>query len=93
LFQLFLELIQVWGDQSSLTHTSYEQHHYLTQAFVVCVAFLTEQHKQEHKDGITIYFILQLLFLEQIGSIWPKSEITLCHAKSSTFQLSVLGIF
>ncbi|XP_060555016.1 telomere length regulation protein TEL2 homolog isoform X2 [Ruditapes philippinarum] len=50
--KLFLELIQVWGDQSSLTHTSYEQHHYLTQAFVICVAFFTEQHKQEHKDEI-----------------------------------------
>ncbi|XP_053386091.1 telomere length regulation protein TEL2 homolog [Mercenaria mercenaria] len=50
--KLFLELIQVWGDQSSLNHTSYEQHYYLTQAFVICMAFLTENHKQEHKDEI-----------------------------------------
>ena len=55
MFQLFLELIQVWGDHSSLSHTSYEQHYYLTQAFVICVAFLTEHHKQEHKDGNTLF--------------------------------------
>lgn len=55
--KLFLELIQVWGDQSSLNHTSYEQHYYLTQAFVICVAFLTESHKQQHKDEILRYFM------------------------------------
>ena len=49
--QLLMELLQVWGDKSFLNHTSYEQHHYLTQALILCMAHITEQQTQEHKDG------------------------------------------
>ncbi|KAL4239491.1 TEL2 [Mactra antiquata] len=50
--KLLLELVQVWGDRSSLNHISYEQHYYITQALVICVAFITESQKHEHKDEI-----------------------------------------
>lgn len=68
--KLLLELIQVWGDQSSLNHMPYEQHHYLTQALVISMAFITENQKQQHKDDV-----LRLLMSgiqTHIGSSEPK---------------------
>ena len=50
-FQLMMEIIQVWGDKSSLNHISYEQHFYLTQALIICMAFITDKQKEENKDG------------------------------------------
>ena len=65
--QLLMELLQVWGDKSFLNHTSYEQHHYLTQALILCMAHITEQQTQEHKDGRELMF--PKLFLNSLQSI------------------------
>ena len=50
-----LEVLQVWGDKSSLNHISYEQHFYLTQALIICMAFITDKQKEENKDGKAVF--------------------------------------
>ncbi|WAQ97137.1 TELO2-like protein [Mya arenaria] len=54
------ELVQVWGDESAMRHTSYEQHVYLTQALVISIAFLTESLKHEHKDELLRYLLVSV---------------------------------
>ncbi|XP_052264514.1 telomere length regulation protein TEL2 homolog isoform X2 [Dreissena polymorpha] len=50
--KMLKELVQVWGDRSSVQHTSYEQHYYLTQALVISMAFLNDPQKHELKDEL-----------------------------------------
>ncbi|KAL3876051.1 hypothetical protein ACJMK2_033936 [Sinanodonta woodiana] len=46
--KLLYELVQVWGDKSSLRHMSREQHFYITQALIISITFITEQQKEEN---------------------------------------------
>lgn len=88
--KLLLELIQVWGDQSSLNHTSYEQHFYLTQAVLISMAFITDNQKLEHKDEI-----LRLLMpgiQTHIGSSEPRvRQLGMLVAEVVTFTLDPEG--
>ncbi|XP_052790306.1 telomere length regulation protein TEL2 homolog [Mya arenaria] len=58
--KMLKELVQVWGDESAMRHTSYEQHVYLTQALVISIAFLTESLKHEHKDELLRYLLVSV---------------------------------
>lgn len=49
--QVFLSLLEVWGDASSVKHTAYEQHRYISQAVLICVGHLNSQEKEAYKDG------------------------------------------
>ncbi|KAK3595114.1 hypothetical protein CHS0354_002366 [Potamilus streckersoni] len=50
--KLLYELVQVWGDKSSLRHMSREQHFYITQALIISIAFITEQQKEENRQEL-----------------------------------------
>jgi telomere length regulation protein len=44
-------LLDVWGDASTLRHTSYEQHLYISKAIIVCLAYTTDKDKAALKGG------------------------------------------
>ncbi|XP_048248050.1 telomere length regulation protein TEL2 homolog isoform X1 [Haliotis rufescens] len=48
--KVFLSLLEVWGDASSVKHTAYEQHRYISQAVLICVGHLNSQEKEAYKD-------------------------------------------
>ncbi|XP_067946641.1 telomere length regulation protein TEL2 homolog isoform X2 [Watersipora subatra] len=39
-YSLFSRLLSVWSDSSSIRHTSFDQHMYISKAIVICAAFL-----------------------------------------------------
>lgn len=49
--QVFKTLINVWGDASALRHTSYEQHHYISRAIVICAGFITEKDDEKERKA------------------------------------------
>ncbi|BFZ03712.1 hypothetical protein BsWGS_06751 [Bradybaena similaris] len=48
--EVCLRLLRVWGDSSSLKHTSAEQHLYISKALMMCIGSLNEAEKQSCKD-------------------------------------------
>lgn len=58
--QTFSALLDVWGSYSSIKHTSYEQHSYITRALVVCSAYLNENEIQLHKESEFLYFLYEV---------------------------------
>ena len=51
--QVLRQLLAVWGDKSSLKHTSYEQHLYLSRAIMVALSYLSEQDRATFREGET----------------------------------------
>lgn len=49
--QVFKTLVNVWGDSSALRHTSYEQHHYISRAILICAGFISEKDREEDKQA------------------------------------------
>ncbi|XP_067671945.1 telomere length regulation protein TEL2 homolog [Haliotis asinina] len=50
--KVLLCLLEVWGDASSIKHTTYEQHLYISQAVLICVGHLNSQEKETYKDEL-----------------------------------------
>ncbi len=61
-FQVVGTLLTVWGDASALKHTSYEHHLYISQAIIVCMAFLSKQDTSSMKSGRWIHWIMGILY-------------------------------
>ena len=72
----------MWGDKSSLNHISYKQHFYLTQALIICMAFITDKQKEENKDGNTV-------FDHKIASVKPLDQSGPEVIFSSSTQLGI----
>lgn len=56
---IFIEVLQklfsVWSDASSIKHTSYEQHKYITQAILICLSQLEETQLDKHRFDLTAW--------------------------------------
>ena len=59
--QVLKTLLSVWSDGSALRHTSYEQHFYISQAIMVCLAFMDEVPFQQMKEGKCMVSFKQII--------------------------------
>ncbi|XP_059147318.1 telomere length regulation protein TEL2 homolog [Physella acuta] len=52
LIEVFLNVVRVWGDGSSMKHISVEQHLYISKVLMVCMGAINEVEKKAHKDEL-----------------------------------------
>ncbi|CAH1794474.1 unnamed protein product [Owenia fusiformis] len=71
-----MTLLDVWGDSSALKHTSYDQHLYISQAIMVCLAFVSTKEKLENKQ-------------ELLGKLMPGMQ---CHLDSGEHSVRTIGM-
>ena len=52
LVETLMTILDVWGDQTAVKHTPYDQHAYITRVIILCFAHLNKEEKQIHKHKL-----------------------------------------
>ncbi|XP_061404098.1 telomere length regulation protein TEL2 homolog [Lethenteron reissneri] len=81
LIEALKTLLDTWSNASSVKHTSYEQHAYITQAILICLGLLNEQDKKKHKHtllslmmgGVKCHLESNIVSVRRLGMITAES--------------------
>ncbi|XP_033340524.2 clathrin interactor lqfR isoform X1 [Megalopta genalis] len=71
LIELLIRLIEIWGNESALNHTSVEQHKYISKLIVMCLRKSKDYLSRDDKDNI------QMLLLSGVSVHFQNTHIIL----------------